>query len=84
MPVEEQVVDLWMAGNGYLDNVPVEEVKAFEAEYLDYMRTAHPELLQTIAQEAELSDATIDALRQASDGFKAGSRWAATGARAAA
>jgi F-type H+-transporting ATPase subunit alpha len=83
MPVEEQVVDLWMAGNGYLDNVPVEEVKAFEAEYLDYMRTAHPELLQTIAQEAALSDETIDKLREASDAFKAGSRWATSGARAA-
>ena len=59
-------------------------MKAFEAEYLDYMRTAHPELLQTIAQLAALSDATIDALRQASDAFKAGSRWASSGARAAA
>jgi F-type H+-transporting ATPase subunit alpha len=84
MPVEEQVVDLWMAGNGYLDSVPVEEVKAYEAEYLDYMRTAHSDLLQTIAQEKELTDATIDALRAASDAFKAGSRWAASGARAAA
>jgi F-type H+-transporting ATPase subunit alpha len=84
MPVEEQVVDLWMAGNGYLDNVPVEEVKEFEAEYLDYVRTAHPELLQTIAQEAALSDETIDKLREASDAFKAGSRWASSGARAVA
>jgi F-type H+-transporting ATPase subunit alpha len=84
MPIEEQVVDLWMAGNGYLDSVPVEEVKAYEAEYLDYMRTAHSELLQTIAQEKELTDETLDALRAASDAFKAGSRWASTGARAAA
>jgi F-type H+/Na+-transporting ATPase subunit alpha len=84
MPVEEQVVDLWMAGNGYLDNVPVEEVKEFEAEYLDYVRTAHPELLQTIAQEAALADETIDKLREASDAFKAGSRWASSGARAVA
>jgi F0F1-type ATP synthase alpha subunit len=62
----------------------VEEVKEFEAEYLDYVRTAHPELLQTIAQEAALSDETIDKLREASDAFKAGSRWASSGARAAA
>jgi F-type H+-transporting ATPase subunit alpha len=83
MPVEEQVVDLWMAGNGYLDNVPVEEVKDFETEYLDYLRTAHPELLQIIAQEKALSDETVDKLREASDAFKAGSRWAASGAKAA-
>jgi F-type H+-transporting ATPase subunit alpha len=83
MPVEEQVVDLWMAGNGYLDDVQVEEVKEFEAQYLDYMRTAHPELLQTIAQEQALSDEVIEQLRTASDAFKGGSQWASSSARAA-
>jgi F-type H+-transporting ATPase subunit alpha len=83
MPVQEQVIDLWMAGNGYLDDVPVEEVKEFETQYLDYMRTAHPELLQTIAQEQALSDEVIEQLRAAADSFKAGSQWASSGARAA-
>jgi F-type H+-transporting ATPase subunit alpha len=84
MPVEEQVVDLWMAGNGYLDDVPVEEVKEFETQYLDYMRTAHPELLQTIAQEQSLSDEVIEQLRTASDSFKGGSQWASSSAQTAA
>src|SRR5215210_4044031 len=75
-PVQEQVVDLWMAGNGYLDDVQVEEVKEFEGQYLDYMRTAHSELLQTIAQEQSLSDEVIEQLRAASDSFKGGSQWA--------
>src|SRR5215203_6549309 len=82
MPVQEQVVDLWMAGNGFLDDVPVEEVKEFETQYLDYMRTAHPELLDTIAREQSLSDEIIEQLRSASDGFKGGSQWA-TAAKAA-
>ena len=84
LPVQEEVVDLWMAGNGYLDNVPVEEVRAFELEYLDYMRTAHPELLAQIADKKELTDEIIEKLRAASDAFQAGSRWATTGARSAA
>jgi F-type H+-transporting ATPase subunit alpha len=84
MPVEEQVVDLWMAGNGYLDDVPVEEVKEFETQYLDYLRTANPEILQEIAQSQALSDEMIERLRSASDAFKAGSTWASSGARAAA
>jgi F-type H+/Na+-transporting ATPase subunit alpha len=84
MPVEEQVVDLWMAGNGYLDDVQVEEVKEFETQYLDYMRTAHSELLQAIADKKELTDEIIEQLRAASDAFKAGSQWAASGARTAA
>src|ERR671917_344480 len=83
MPVEEQVVDLWMAGNGYLDDVQVEEVKEFEAQYLDYMRTAHSELLQEIADKKELTDEVIEQLRAASDSFKAGSQWASSSARAA-
>jgi F-type H+-transporting ATPase subunit alpha len=84
MPVEEQVVDLWMAGNGYLDDVQVEEVKEFESQYLDYMRTAHPDILQAIAEKLELTDEIIEQLRTASDSFKAGSQWASSGARTAA
>jgi F-type H+-transporting ATPase subunit alpha len=76
MPVEEQVADLWMAGNGFLDDVPVAEVREFEAQYLDYLRTAQPELLAAIAREKALSDELIAQLRAASDAFKAGSRWA--------
>jgi F-type H+-transporting ATPase subunit alpha len=76
MPVEEEVVDLWMAGNGYLDDVQVEEVKEFEAQYLDYIRTAHPELLREIAETQALSDELIEKLSAASDAFKAGSQWA--------
>jgi hypothetical protein len=48
------------------------------------MRTAHPELLQTIAQEQALSDEVIEQLRAAADSFKAGSQWASSGARTAA
>ncbi|MCC7023879.1 MAG: F0F1 ATP synthase subunit alpha [Thermomicrobiales bacterium] len=84
LPVEEEVVDLWMAGNGYLDTVPVPEVRDFEQQYLDYMRTAHADLLSQIAQEKALSDEMIEKLRAATDAFKAGSRWATTGARSAA
>jgi F-type H+/Na+-transporting ATPase subunit alpha len=84
MPVEEEVVDLWMAGNGFLDSVPVEEVREFEAEYLDYMRTAHPEILQEVKEKQALSDELIEKLRQATSAFKAGSKWATSAATAAA
>lgn len=84
MPVEEEVVDLWMAGNGFLDSVPVEEVREFESEYLDYMRTANPELLQEVKEKQALSDELIEKLRQATAAFKAGSKWATSAATAAA
>src|SRR4051812_2466695 len=40
LPVQEEVATLWMATNGFLEDVPVEDVRAFEASYLDYMRSA--------------------------------------------
>ena len=39
MPVEEQVAILWAATNGYLDDVPVDDVREFEAGFLEYLRT---------------------------------------------
>src|SRR5579872_2325001 len=37
-PVEEQVVSIWAGSNGYLDNVPVEDIRRFEAQFLDSLR----------------------------------------------
>jgi F-type H+-transporting ATPase subunit alpha len=84
MPVEEQVADLWMAGNGFLDTVPVDEVREFEAEYLDYLRTANPEILQAIKEKQELTDELIEQLRSAAAAFKSGSKWGSSAASAAA
>jgi F-type H+-transporting ATPase subunit alpha len=84
MPVEEQVAILWAATNGYLEDVPVEQVQAFEAEYLDNLRTAHTDLLAKIASEKALSDELIAELRNATEGFKAGSQWASQAPVAAA
>ncbi len=93
MPVEEQVAILWAATNGFLNDVPTDQVQAFESEYLEYLRTAGADVLRRIADEKALSDELIAALRSATENFKGGSRFAArpgatatapAGARAAA
>ncbi|MFL5758437.1 MAG: F0F1 ATP synthase subunit alpha [Thermomicrobiales bacterium] len=84
MPVQEQVAILWAATNGYLEDVPVDQVQAFEAGYLDNLRTAHADLLDRIAQEKALSDDLIAVLRKATEDFKAGSQWASTAPTAVA
>src|SRR5215207_8038044 len=56
MPVEEQVTILWIATNGYLDDVPVEQVRAFESQVLEYMRSGNSDLLQRIATEKSITD----------------------------
>ena len=37
-PVEEEVVSIWAGTTGQLDDVPVEDVRRFETEFLDYLR----------------------------------------------
>ena len=59
-------------------------MRAFESEYLDYMRTAHPEILQEIKETQALSDELIERLRDATSGFKAGSQWASSARTATA
>ncbi|MCX2727500.1 F0F1 ATP synthase subunit alpha [Thermomicrobium sp. 4228-Ro] len=75
MPVEEQVAIIWVATNGYLDDVLVEHVREFEKQYLEYLRTSHPEILQRIATEKELKDDLIQQLHEVVRAFKS-SIWA--------
>ncbi|MBS2964888.1 F0F1 ATP synthase subunit alpha [Actinocrinis puniceicyclus] len=70
-PVEDQVVSIWSGTSGELDEIPVEDVRRFERQFLDHLKSAHPEILQSIAATNDkLSDDTINVLRSAVDGFK--------------
>ncbi|GAA4456274.1 F0F1 ATP synthase subunit alpha [Phytohabitans houttuyneae] len=48
-PVEEQVVSIWAGTEGKLDDVPVSEVRRFEAEFLEFLRHSYKPTLQSIA-----------------------------------
>jgi F-type H+-transporting ATPase subunit alpha len=48
MPVEDQVVVLFAGTRGYLDDIPVADVKRFEAELVEFMRAGHSALLDEI------------------------------------
>jgi len=56
MPVAEQVAIIYAGTQGYLDKIPVSEVRKFEKEFLKFMREAHPELLDGISSTGELKD----------------------------
>jgi F-type H+-transporting ATPase subunit alpha len=78
MVVQEQVAVLWAATNGMLADVPVDRVREFESEYLEYLRTSHAGILDRIASEKSLSDELIEELRRATEEFKAGSSFSET------
>jgi len=71
-PVEEQVVSLWAGGNGYLDDVAVEDVGRFEHDFLDYLRREQAGMLQTIRESRDLAEDTVTALKDAVEDFRKG------------
>lgn len=56
VPVEKQVVSIWAATNGYVDDIPVEEVRRFETELLRFVENSNPGLLQSIRERKSLTD----------------------------
>jgi F-type H+/Na+-transporting ATPase subunit alpha len=71
-PVEEQVVSLWAGTTGQLDDVPVEDIRRFESEFLDFMRREYAGVLTTIRETRELTDDNIEKLKEAIDRFRRG------------
>ncbi|HTW18809.1 MAG TPA: F0F1 ATP synthase subunit alpha [Mycobacteriales bacterium] len=69
-PVEEQVVSIWAGTTGQLDDVPVEDIRRFEDEFLDYMRRSHGGLLTSIRETNDLTDDNITTLKGAIDRFR--------------
>ncbi|HEY3167580.1 MAG TPA: F0F1 ATP synthase subunit alpha, partial [Candidatus Binatia bacterium] len=74
MDVEKQVLIIWAAINGHTDDVPVENVRRFEADLLRFVENSHPGLLQTIREKKAISDEIKADLEQALTDFK--ERWA--------
>ncbi|MDP5228387.1 MULTISPECIES: F0F1 ATP synthase subunit alpha [Arthrobacter] len=70
-PVEDQVVSIWAGTNGYLDDVPVEDINRFEAEFLEHLRHKSS-ILTTIGQTNLLENDTVEALKTAITDFKKG------------
>ena len=70
MPVENQVVILYAAINGYLDDVAVDKLGDFEASLQTFIEASHPEIGQAIVREKEISAGTEEALKAAIQEFK--------------
>jgi F-type H+-transporting ATPase subunit alpha len=70
IPVEVQVLVIWAAQNGYLDQVPVARVKEFQNKLTEYFTTRKGDLLARIGKEKAISDALKADLKAAADEFK--------------
>ena len=65
IPVEEQVCVIYTGINGFLDDVPVTDVKEFLTKLRTYMKSSTPQLLATIKSEKKLSPESEEALKKA-------------------
>jgi F-type H+/Na+-transporting ATPase subunit alpha len=72
MPVEEQVVSIFLGTGGHLDSVPVEDVKRFEVELLDHMRASEEKFLEAIRTTQKLGEEEQDKLTEIIKHFKKG------------
>jgi len=75
MPLEKQVMILYAAINGYLDDVPGDKVGAFEANFHRFMEANHPEIGKKIAKQKELTPEIEEKLKAAILEFKQGMKF---------
>jgi F-type H+-transporting ATPase subunit alpha len=65
LPVEKQIAIIFAGTQGLLDDVPVDQIQAFETTLMSFMDRRHAELLGAIASQKELSDELRDGLTRA-------------------
>jgi F-type H+-transporting ATPase subunit alpha len=70
MDVEKQVLIIWAATSGHLDDVPVDQARRFEADFLRFVEASHPATLAAIREKKALTDEIKADLGQVVADFK--------------
>ncbi|MBP9000959.1 MAG: F0F1 ATP synthase subunit alpha [Lachnospiraceae bacterium] len=70
MPVQYQVIIIYVATNKYLLDVDTADITRFESELFEFLDTKYPEIPKAIAEEKQISDATDELLNKAIVEFK--------------
>ena len=68
--MEREVVSVWSGTTGQLDDVPVEDIRRFDAEFLDYIARTNNGVFDAIRTTTDLSDDTVSVLEKALAEFK--------------
>ncbi len=74
MEVENQVLIIWTATNGFVDDVAVEDLGQFERELFEFMENSAPAVMQTLREKKAVDDDLKASLKEALEDFKA-TRW---------
>jgi F-type H+/Na+-transporting ATPase subunit alpha len=68
--MEREVLGIWAGTTGQLDDVPVEDVRRFEAELYNYIKREDGAVLDAIRDSRDLSDDSVAALKRNVNAFK--------------
>ena len=68
---EQQVITIFAAVNGFLDDQPTDSCQDFTRDFLQNVEMRHPDIPRSIAETGEITEATQTALREALESFKA-------------
>ena len=72
MAIEKQVMMIFIANKGFLDDVPTERLGNFEIEFHAFMDSAYPDVVHELGHELKFSEKTEKELTDAVEKFKAG------------
>jgi F-type H+-transporting ATPase subunit alpha len=67
--VEDQVVTIYAATKGYMDELPLESVKRYESELLEFIKVSHPAIIEGLSIQKALTDEITAELDSALNGF---------------
>ncbi len=70
LPIEKQVAIIYAGTNGHLDEYPVEAIKAFEEQYLEFLENKYSEIYKTIRESGQIDSETEKTLKSAIAEFK--------------
>jgi len=70
LPVEKQVAIIYAGTNGVLDDLPLDQIRAFEQELYRFLENAHPAILTTIKEKRTIDDDMKGKLNSAIQEFK--------------
>ncbi len=68
--VEDQVMSIWAVTNGYLDDIPLDKVPAFEREMLEFLNSKYSKIGEQIRETGKLEDDQTEELKKAVLEFK--------------
>lgn len=71
LPVEKQIVIIYAASNGYLDDLPVDAGRKFEEDLYKFLDVQRPQVLKSLATKKQVDDEMKKVLKDALDDFKA-------------